>query len=882
MEANGVYTNHVGTSNDFPQTPGDGFDIGFDCSMFSDVPPGNYFTNQLHAQNSIWDEPFSNDLATIEGAPEVPSHPQSVFSSPENPDTNANGHTPATVASNGYKETDAAQTENSNTVKDTREQGRQLEELAAARSAATASAAGVSSLNTPAPTTRSVAAVAHCLEGGQVCAWPPYLGPDGAARLKPLEPYEMQQAPHPKGTPIPSGENGCGVPKCLEQYTCYGGLKKEDFKMPSGTDPSPNLAPVPPHIQRQLLQHQRHLHQQQQQAHIAQSFQSVNQYYPQKIQHQMAPRSVPYQHYQQHQAPYGQHNQQPSHYPQYGQPVHQNVQQFQIQPQPNIEIHPEKFQQLQSYYANMAQQQPHQAGIATATLGNSAPARTQDVPPAAQRRAPQVLYSAEGYQSTETRTPNFESFETYPQLPGTKYQHYWNPHDLNQSKNWLDKGNLTAPHLKDVPYNEIILGLSSQEAIRAAMNSVFVRGASWAVHALLESIHKELRESGTMLGFKSSPKPDSGTVKAKVIKRFLDSTPPSLHGAQSANRVAWSWDQFYPGVFFQEGSDGKARTAEEIYHAWNDLRIRVVADQQTPILYEASTGTFALTDKQPVQAPVADVKIVATQAFAPLGQKPNFKMAQFPSASAQVNNNTAASRHGAAPTPEATTAQQCREVPIASVTPSASKKNQIKKKTEDLRKEEKTLIKDNGSGWTILASRDIPAIDFLPSDGSDNRSFTCSDGQPRVLTGSRLAAAEERTAREEELRKKQKKTNAEKPMNRTDASTVAIHKAAMEVAAGISSQQQSGTTGLSVSDDNSALNMATQNSASPAILRQTLLVEDKPRKKRRALDAESAPAGKRTRQQKYHTRDSAVQSGLRQPDSGEQMLFIPDGDGMNV
>lgn len=305
---------------------------------------------------------------------------------------------------------------------------------------------------------------------------------------------------------------------------------------------------------------------------------------------------------------------------------------------------------------------------------------------------------------------------------------------------YYDTGTMVRPHLKPVPKSEIMLGMSSPDAVKAAMSGAFARGAGWALKMVTENMIKEIRESKTMLGFQPNKKVKAAELDKAIIEQIVSTNPPSIHAAACAEAIAWSYDEFYPGVFQLEGIDGKPRSEEEILKNWEQLRQHVVPNQLKPVIYETTTGLVVMTDKQPSRPPVANVKST-TRMMQDKAQTSFIKMTQFP------NNGTAKGNHMGGTREKVSTslegAQTVAKSQVKKDAASKATKGKATKKSEKSAEERKAIRNresDARIGWILTGEERKWAY-----DGKSGTTYGCSDGEFRVLDPERLELANERT-----------------------------------------------------------------------------------------------------------------------------------------
>ncbi|KGQ07586.1 hypothetical protein BBAD15_g7086 [Beauveria bassiana D1-5] len=388
----------------------------------------------------------------------------------------------------------------------------------------------------------------------------------------------------------------------------------------------------------------------------------------------------------------------------------------------------------------------------------------------------EAYYTAEGYRSSSTRAEKPPTTNGNEFLRGRDFRPVWSVGEINT--NWLDASpNTVEPHVKPFLKKDIKLGMSSQNATKAAITDGFVRGAAWAAKLFLTQIDKEMRGSGTMLGFRPHKKVQKTELEKSVVEHIVRNNPPSIHGAQCANVIAWAYDEFYPGVFRQEGSNGQLRGPKEILEAWKTLRDNVEPNHLKPVLYDTSTGLTVMTDLQPSRPPVAQVRTVMTQG----GQVPAIRFSQFSAPDAtngHIAVNSGENFFTNPQVPASMALQQTRRAESAtSKTIAKPPGARTTPKTAEEKKENRNRKVDSRLQWTLTGQSRPVKLEQL-----EGVSYYCSDGQFRILEGERLQQAMERT---EEHQRRQLEARAMAGDAGTSMHSTANDKSTLAVATGV-------------------------------------------------------------------------------------------------
>ncbi|KAM3512425.1 hypothetical protein MY11210_003915 [Beauveria gryllotalpidicola] len=502
-----------------------------------------------------------------------------------------------------------------------------------------------------------------------------------------------------------------------------------------------------------------------------------------------------------------------------------------------------------------------------------------------------AYYTAEGYQSSSARAEKPPTTNCHEFLRGRDFRPIWNVGEIYT--NWLDTSpNTVEPHVKPFLKKDIKLGMSSQNATKAAITDGFVRGAAWAAKLFLTQIDKEMRGSGTMLGFRPHKKVQKAELEKSVLEQIVRNNPPSIHGAQCANVIAWAYDEFYPGVFRQEGSNGQPRGPKEIFAAWETLRENVEPGHLKPVLYDTSTGVTVMTDLQPSRPPVAQVRAVMTQG----GQEPAIKFSQFSAPDATNDHIAVKSGENFFTNPQVPASmalQQMRRTESATskatVKPPGAKQTP---KTAEEKKENRNRKVDSRLRWTLTGQSRPVKLEQL-----EGVSYHCSDGQFRLLEGERLQQARERTA---ERQRRQLGATAMADATGTPIPSMANDESNLAVATDVK-PSSNGPETTSV-DDVQALQTTSElnpcdevmdvesqsdgATATPSVgdfqaLEATSRLDSHTRrqatnhgevKRKRVPDEESMPVGRRKRGRQD------VQEGLKEQRTGNEMLYTPPLD----
>ncbi|KAJ3491078.1 hypothetical protein NLG97_g5665 [Lecanicillium saksenae] len=370
---------------------------------------------------------------------------------------------------------------------------------------------------------------------------------------------------------------------------------------------------------------------------------------------------------------------------------------------------------------------------------------------AMQNKNLELCYTANGYQPPSNRAERPHDINSNEWIRNRDFRPMWNVGDIYTD--WLDPGSKTIePHMKTVMKKDIKLGLSSQDAAKAAITDGFVRGAAWAAKMFLTQMEREMKEQGTMMGFRPHKKVKKPEMERSMVDHIVKTTTPSIHGAQAANVIAWAYDEFYPGVFCQEGSNGKPRSPHEIFQAWKNIQTTVSREQLSPVLFDTSTGLTVMTDMKPTRPPVATVKSFV----APIGQQPAIRIAQFPVIGSKNVQALPTGGQSFFTSPEVPATMAMQQMKRVDSTATASKpKPQGTKtapKTAEQKKETRNRKADEKIGWTLTGQARLIEV-----DGIKCTSYQCSDRECRILDGQRLEDAKERTLK---LQRKQRGAKA--------------------------------------------------------------------------------------------------------------------------
>ncbi|TQW00072.1 mitochondrial AAA ATPase [Cordyceps javanica] len=363
-----------------------------------------------------------------------------------------------------------------------------------------------------------------------------------------------------------------------------------------------------------------------------------------------------------------------------------------------------------------------------------------------------LYYTGDGYESYSARAEKPPNTNSHEWLRNRDFRSTWNLADIYT--NWLDTSpNTVEPHVKPFSKKDIKLGMSSQDATKAAITEGFVRGAGWAAKLFLMQIEKEMRESGTMLGFRPHKKVQKAELEQSVIEHIVRTNPPSIHGAQCSNVIAWAYDEFYPGVFRQEGNNGRPRSPQEIFDAWKTLSENITTDQLKPVLFDTSTGLSVMTDIQPSRPPVAQVRSFATQP----GQEPSIRISQFPVPEAKNGHIAVKNGENFFTNPEGPATMKLQQMKRAEFMASRSTAKpqgaRQPPKTAEEKKENRNRKADEKIGWILTGQSRTIQHEHMTAV-----SYQCSDGEFRILEGQRLEEAKERTL------KRQKKQQGDRAM----------------------------------------------------------------------------------------------------------------------
>lgn len=469
-----------------------------------------------------------------------------------------------------------------------------------------------------------------------------------------------------------------------------------------------------------------------------------------------------------------------------------------------------------------------------------------------QYQGPEPYYTADGYQSYSARAEKPPNTNSHGWLRNRDFRSTWNLGDVYT--NWLDTSpNTVEPHVKPFLKKDIKLGMSSQDATKAAITDGFVRGAGWAAKLFLMQIEKEMRESGTMLGYRPHKKVQKTELERSIIDHIVRTNPPSIHGAQCANVIAWAYDEFYPGVFRQENSNGKPRGPKEVFDAWQTLSETIATDQLKPVLFDTSTGLTVMTDLPPARPPVAQVRAFATQ----MGQEPVIRIAQFSVPDTRNEHIAVNSGESFFTNPEvpATMAlqQMKRAESMASKSVTKSQGTRQPPKTAEEKKENRNRKADEKIRWTLTGqSRTIQHEQMTAV------SYQCSDGEFRILEGQRLEEAKERTLK---LRRKQHGAKAIADATGTQVPITTSDESPAAVSTGAESRSNGQTAPFPICEYQKTQAVAqrgSDNGNQPANKGEV--------KRKRVPDEESMPG--RRKRARYE-----VQKGPRESITGKEMMF---------
>ncbi|KAJ4151287.1 hypothetical protein LMH87_011997 [Akanthomyces muscarius] len=854
------------------------------------LPSGNYFANSFANESGEWDSILS-EFSTDTCIQDPGSFDTSLLST--SPVTSASfRNTPDTVVSNacvslngpregvdnkivavepGIKDTAAEETSPQRTTTlplDVAANGSHQPAIdsapnfAAASGQATGMAAGtiVCSAATLGTCPTEPSLVMTTSPRHRVSRLPPDIGADGQIRY--LEPHEIPQPSKTlhHTTRTLAGDNVV-LPPELEKHMYY----------PPGQGPSRQHQQIPQQMQMQQKQPQALQLQPLQHTTVPQQLQNPQQFqhFPQ-LQNRTAPRTIANQqlysqstHFTEQNAQHAQHPLHPLH-PQLPQlPQHgdfPSCRQNMTSPHHTQQQH--HFQDFQQF-PNSSTFQPEMYAPRSAPQQQQqlmVPDRSQahmQTPLVTQEPALELYYTTDESQSNSSRAEKPPRTNSHEWLKNRDFRSIWNLGDVYT--NWLDTSpNTVEPHVKPFLKKDIKLGMSSQDATKAAITDGFVRGAGWAIKLFLMQIEKEMRESGTMLGYRPHKKVQKAELERSIIDHIVRTNPPSIHGAQCANVIAWAYDEFYPGVFRQEGSSGAPRYPKEIFDAWQTLREKTSPDQLRPVLFDTSTGLTVMTDIQPSRPPVAQVRAFATQT----GQEPAIRIAQFSVPESKyehiaVNSGESFFTHPEVPATMALQ-QMKRAESMASRSMNKPQGTRQPPKTAEEKKENRNRKADEKIRWTLTGqSRTIQHEQMTAV------SYQCSDGEFRILEGQRLEEAQDRTLK---LRRKQQGPRAIPEATGTKAPITATDESHAVVPAGAEDRSHEQAAPFSAYRIQKIQAVAQRGSINENHLANTGEV-----KRKRVPDDDSVPGGrKRARQEVKH--------GLRESKTGKEMLFTPSVD----
>lgn len=694
----------------------------------------------------------------------------------------------------------------------------------------------------------------------RVSRLPPDIGADGQIRY--LEPHEMPQSSEIiQHTTHHLAEDDVVLPPELEKHMYY----------PPGQGSSRQDQQIPHQLQMQQKQTQTLQFQQSHNPTVPQELQNPQQFqhFPQ-LQSRIAPRNIGNRQVYGQNIPFAEQNDQ---YPQLSQlpqlSQHSQHGNFPLRRQNMTNTHQTQQQQHFQHFQQFPNPSTFQPGM---HIPPAAPQQQQQLmvpdhssthmqtPLLAQESSFELYYTADGSRTSSSRAEKPPSTNSHEWLRNRDFRSIWNLGDVYT--NWLDTSpNTVEPHVKPFLKKDIKLGMSSQDATKAAITDGFVRGAGWAIKLFLMQIEKEMRESGTMLGFRPHKKVQKAELERSVIDHIVRTNSPSIHGAQCANVIAWAYDEFYPGVFRQEGSNGAPRYPKEIFDAWETLREKTSPDQLRPVLFDTSTGLTVMTDIQPSRPPVAQVHAFATQT----GQEPAIRIAQFSAPESKyeytaVNSGESFFTHPEVPATMALQ-QMKRAESMASRSSYKSQGTRQPPKTAEEKKENRNRKADEKIRWTLTGqSRTIQHEQMTAV------SYQCSDGEFRILEGQRLEEAQDRTFK---LRRTQQGPRDVPEAAKVDmpfAATNEPHAAVPASAEAISYEQ---TTPFSVYKI-----QKTQTAAQRGITNENPLPGTGEVKRKRVPDDESVSGGRKRARQ-------GVKQGLRESRTGKEMLYTPSLDSPN-
>ncbi|ATY63152.1 hypothetical protein A9K55_008201 [Cordyceps militaris] len=691
----------------------------------------------------------------------------------------------------------------------------------------------------------------------RVSRLPPDIGPDGEIRY--LEPHDIPQIrPETRHQTVQHAvEQNVILPQELERHMYY----------PSGQERSRQNEQIPPQVQMQQVQPQPQPVLQSrpfqyvpglQKLQTIQQFQALqqpqqgtgSQYFPNQ---QFYSQSSHYAH--------------PPHYPQQSNaPLRQkNATDTQQTQQQQYLQHFQQASKVPHFQPGMHDVHP----VAQQPRQSMPPVHSHthmQAPPMAQDKCLELYYTADGYKPNSDRPEKPPNTNSHEWLRNRDFRSTWNTGDVYT--NWLDTSpNTVEPHVKPFLKKDIKLGMSSQDATKAAITDGFVRGAGWAAKLFLMQIEKEMRESGTMLGYRPHKKVQKAELEQSVVDHIVRTNPPSIHGAQCANVIAWAYDEFYPGVFCQEGSNGRPRGPNEIFEAWKILSKRVTPDQLKPVVFDTSTGMIVMTDlplSRPPRPPVAEVRAFSAQN----GHETAIRIAQFPVPNAKSGRVAVNCGENFFTNPEGPATMKLQQMKRAESMASRSiakpQGTRQTPKTAEEKKENRNRKADEKIRWTLTGQSRTIQLEHM----TGVVSYECSDGEFRILEGQRLEEAKERTF-QRIIKQQEARTSAD--ATGINASSTTANESLVVLLTGAEPDSNGQTPPLPV-DGLQRIHMADTLDISAKVNQPMNLGEIK---RRRVPDDESMPGVRRKRVRQD------VQPGFREARTGKEMISSRSLDSSN-
>lgn len=451
----------------------------------------------------------------------------------------------------------------------------------------------------------------------------------------------------------------------------------------------------------------------------------------------------------------------------------------------------------------------HQQLPAAAVKQSGSRAGTRGLPPKSDKTDIRVYSTAAGHVSNRPKEPAGGEGKDWRGSPNHT-DHIWNLENIYPTEWYTGHGTADPePHLQPVKREDIVVGMSSQRAVREGSKTAFASGAAWTLRKMMQQLSRELRKNRTIFGIRLLKEDrDIQAIERAVIDQFIRTNPPGIAGAACAERISWAYDEYYPGVFCLEGEDGKRRSLAELDAAWKKVNSELGTEQKVSF-YNAGNGQSVLMTKEDLEASHAAVAKAeaAARAAAPAatgaahnGTTATFRMTQFPGSGQAGTRAVQGSRESFFTTPEvpssmgkAAQKQQSAQKQQAQTqghaqtketgqtegngkAPAASEKKPAKK-TASMTAEEKqfgrALMFGRKTGYTLTGRTKQGS-----AQGQRYLTYGCSDGQFRLLEGQVLDEAMQRTQAAARARQNREAAMAAAAGTSNDAAAVAAPAAA--------------------------------------------------------------------------------------------------------